>query len=322
MADKYLLRVTAGPSYDPATHKTVAVNTANSVEFTSPQCTASIRVRVQDYRGLPHSSPKTNPYFTHPSHKSSKYSISFSLKPHKTVPAAELVFGNDFDYPVRDRLPPGFNTALKIVKWGIDPGLEGDAYAEKPYLYGRALGSLNLLWVGGKEGEDEASTEGGPGKNDDAGVIQEGGSGAGLAWRQEHGVPTNAEERKKWALKHDAEQAWTWEKDRLYKGDFFNGFLDFNDFSLKLPGFSLGLLGYLGGGDSLRYVLREKSSGDVWFVVVFKLVEREKAEEEEEEQRRVEEKGKVDGGKDVSGSKKSEVEKPEETFETSADDLD
>jgi Protein of unknown function (DUF1769) len=31
----------------------------------------------------------------------------------------DLVFGNDFDHPIRDRLPPGFGTAFKIVKWGM-----------------------------------------------------------------------------------------------------------------------------------------------------------------------------------------------------------
>lgn len=51
MADKYLLRVTAGPTYDPATHTLVAVNTSSPTRISTSLCTASIRVRVQNYRG-------------------------------------------------------------------------------------------------------------------------------------------------------------------------------------------------------------------------------------------------------------------------------
>ena len=51
MADKYLLCVAAGPSYDPATHTAVAVNTPNPIEISSPLCTTSLCVRVRNYRG-------------------------------------------------------------------------------------------------------------------------------------------------------------------------------------------------------------------------------------------------------------------------------
>lgn len=51
MADKYLLRVTAGPSYDPSTHQIVNVNTPHPTNISSPLCKASISVRIQNYRG-------------------------------------------------------------------------------------------------------------------------------------------------------------------------------------------------------------------------------------------------------------------------------
>ena len=53
------------------------------------------------------------------------------------------------------------------------------------------------------------------------------------------------------------------------------------DFSLKLPGFSLSVLGYLGGEDSLRYVLKSKYTNDVYFVVVFTLLHKEDVDEED-----------------------------------------
>lgn len=105
------------------------------------------------------------------------------------------------------------------MKWAVDPGLDGDAYAEKPYLYGNALSSVNVLRVGGKEGE--VMVDGVIG-------IEEGGEGGGEEVRKELGVPATAGERKKWFLKGEEKERWVWEGGRVYWGDFFNGFLDFN----------------------------------------------------------------------------------------------
>lgn len=51
MADKYLLHVTAGPSYDPSTHQEVAVNGPNATQIKNSSCTANVKVRIQNYRG-------------------------------------------------------------------------------------------------------------------------------------------------------------------------------------------------------------------------------------------------------------------------------
>lgn len=51
MADKYLLRVTAGPSYDTSTHALVSVNTPHPTKISSTLGSASISVRIQNYRG-------------------------------------------------------------------------------------------------------------------------------------------------------------------------------------------------------------------------------------------------------------------------------
>ncbi|KAI9848767.1 MAG: hypothetical protein M1830_007272, partial [Pleopsidium flavum] len=145
MAENYLLRVTAGPSYDAPTHQFVPVNGPTSIHINNENVAANINVRIQNYRGLPNGSPSTSPYFSNEAHKHDQYSIAFSFLPKKSISGNALVFGNDFDHPIRDRLPPGFNTALKIVKWAIDPGLDGDVYADRPHLYGPALSSLNVV---------------------------------------------------------------------------------------------------------------------------------------------------------------------------------
>lgn len=316
MADKYLLHVTAGSDYDTSKHQTVLVNSPQATHISSEQCTIELSVRIQNYRGLPEDSPPTSPYFSTPTHKKDQYSIEFRLTPHKDISADNLLFGNDFDRPVRDRLPPGFGTAFSIVKRFIDPGLEGDFYSDRPHLYGCALSSFNVVWVGSRtEGEDvkdeedlkDEDTTGATNATEGevAGVkaLEEGGDAAGLAWRKEHEVPTDMAARKKWALTPAHQQRWMWEKGREYRVDFFNPYLDFNDFSLKLPGFSISVLGFMGGDDYLRYVLRNKETGDVLFVVMFALVKREDYEKELAEKEKDKKKtGNLDGGGQEQGS--------------------
>lgn len=170
MADKYILRVTAGPSYDLADHTEVPVNSPTPVKISTEHMDVELNVRIQNYRGLPRNSPATSPYFDQEPHSTNKdqYSIAFQFTPKAPAPAkapqhpkdaspddlepegisgSDLQFGNDFDHPIRDRLPPGFSYAMKIVKWWIDPGLDGDPYADSPYLFGPALSSFNHIHV-------------------------------------------------------------------------------------------------------------------------------------------------------------------------------
>lgn len=202
--------------------------------------------------GLPRGSPKTSPYFSSSPHEHDQYSIAFTLVPHKSVSASDLVFGNDFDRPIRDKLPPGFSIAFGIVKRVIDPGLDGDAYADKPYLYGPLLSSINLLSVGGKLGEKSGDSYQIPPDVHEDGIKEGSENEEGRKARQESTLPDDASKRKTWALNQENRSKFTWEEGRIYRGDFFNPYIDFNDFSLKLPGFSLSVVKYLDGSDSLR----------------------------------------------------------------------
>ncbi|AEO68175.1 uncharacterized protein THITE_51646 [Thermothielavioides terrestris NRRL 8126] len=297
MAEKYLIRVTAGPGYDVASHVEVPVNSPAVVRVASALVDAELNVRVQNYRGLPRGAPPSSPYFAMEPHAGNgdQYSVAvrFRLRAPPEgeqgqndvdddesegegaqqpagVSGTDLQFGNDFDHPIRDRLPPGFGTAMNIVKWWIDPGLEGDPYADMPYLYGPALSSFNTVHVG--EGEhDEAK----------GGLwFDEGGDEAGMAWRRALGVPDDARARMKWALKVENKERWVWEYGRTYGLDFFNPYIDFNEFALRLPGFNLPIMRYWDGqglrhhrkrSHQLRYVLRNRSTGQVYLVVLFTL---------------------------------------------------
>lgn len=281
-ADRYLLRITAGPSYDPSTHVTVPVNKPETVKFTSSRADVELNVRIKGYRGLPPDCPSTSGYFYRGTHveDGDQYSICFRFTPRRPVSedlgaydsegvdgevhsesgseievdneagirGGDLQFGNDFDKPIRDYLPPGFNTALNIVKWWIDPGLDGDAYSDTPHLFGPALSSFNTVHCG-------------PGTYDPSAglVFSEGGDGEGSRMREEAGIPKEPKERVKWALSKGNKEKWLWEYGRTYGFDFFNPYIDFERFKVQLPGFKMGVLRYW-DGQSLRCVLRTPST--------------------------------------------------------------
>ena len=265
MADKYIIRVTAGSTYDLKEHVEVPVNSSEPVKVSNAFVDVELNVRVQDYGGLPRNSPKSSPYFDEEPHayNQDKYSLAFKFTAKKPKPspskgnedgqgeeeeevveeetigisAADLQFGNDFDHPIRDRLPPGFGTAMNIVRWWIDPGLEGDAYADMPYLYGPALSSFNAVHVGHGVHDPERG-----------GLwVEEGGDDEGREARQETGAPDDAKARMKWALKPDSKARWVWKYDQPYAVDFYNPYIDFSDFSLRLPGFSVPIMKYWDG---------------------------------------------------------------------------
>lgn len=119
------------------------------------------------------------------------------------------------------------------MKWVVDPGLDGDVYADRPYLYGPAASSVNKLHVGGKAGDgrvkagDENGKEG-IGHHEAGLVFEEGGSEEGLEIRNEKGVPETEAARKKHFLVEEKRKEWEWEEGRVYGVDFYNPYLDFN----------------------------------------------------------------------------------------------
>lgn len=265
-AKKYVLRVAAGPSYDASTHHPVYVNTDEPCVFENEFVRVKVKVRIRGYHGLPKGSKEHSSYFDDPMHAKDQYSIAFSFVPKQDLPSKDTVWGNDFDHPVRDRLPPGFNTAFKIVKEFIDPGLSCDAYADQPWLYGPSLSCWFALRVGDEVGGTEADF---PAPD----VVREGADGSGERVRQALKLPDSSEKRRKFFLDARNREPFVFEKGRCYQGDFFNPYLDFGKFALKLPGFSLGVIKYINDKTHhLRYVFKDRGTGQVYFCVVFTLL--------------------------------------------------
>lgn len=176
--------------------------------------------------GFPDPSPPTHPYFSHPLHRNDQYSISFSLVPKHPVSGDDLIFGNDFERPIRNRLPPGFNTALRLVKWTIDPALDGDAYADKPYMYSPALETWNQFQIGGRIGKGDEAL----GVHDR--VIEEGadgeGEGGGVEVRRRYRIPETVDGRRKFFLDEGNRKRFVFEAGRVYLADFGNPYIVFN----------------------------------------------------------------------------------------------
>ena len=313
----YRLVVSAGTDYDAATHVPVRVNGNEPLHLSGPGGDVWLNVRIKHFRG---DGPRTSAYFDTPLHKANDdtYGIGLWFVPAEdhAVSGPDLQWGNDFDEPIRSHLPPGFGTALRIVKWWIDPGIDGDPYADKPYLYGPAVSSFNRVHVA----MDDRKKKNPP--TADFGLwFDEGGDDAGRAWRHEIGCPGDAGEdgkaRMKWALEAGSAAKWAWRHGAGYGMDFYNGYLDFDALALRLPGFQMPLLRFWDGQQDLRYVLRNRATGQVYLAIVFKLVVGREGADELNEADGAEERDQTDTGGETE-TDKAETAGPD----VSADDVD
>lgn len=138
------------------------------------------------------------------------------------------------------------------MKWWIDPGLDGDVYSDEPYLYGALLSSINVLRIGSKPPSAPSASED---KEGEAVVYEEGAEGDGEDLRKGLGIPSTIAQRQKHFLNEAHRKDFTFEAGREYKCDFFNPYVDFNEFALKI-GYGLPSISIIGhwDGQPLRYV--------------------------------------------------------------------
>lgn len=104
------------------------------------------------------------------------------------------------------------------MKWAIDPSLDGDAYADKPYLYSPALATWNQFRIGDKNKKQDTLME----KDQ---VVEEGADGQGAEQRSELQIPDTAYERQKYFQKKDHRVSFEFESGRTYLADFGNPYL-------------------------------------------------------------------------------------------------
>lgn len=159
--------------------------------------------------------------------------------------------------------------------------MQGDLYAEQPWIYGSVLSSMNVIHVKGPGtpapseigtaeevvvGETEVDSEA---SEDGDTVMVEDTSAIVSAALQ---IPQTAAGRKKFFLDDAKKREVSFRKGYTYGFDFFGPWLDFNSFQVKLPGFTVNLLRYW-DGQPIRYVLKNSRTNDMYAVIVLDFVE-------------------------------------------------
>jgi Protein of unknown function (DUF1769) len=142
--------------------------------------------------------------------------------------------------------------------------------------------------------------------------LEEGADGSGISVRSEHNIPDDNQKRRKHFLKEANREKFVFEQGRLYQGDFYNPYIDFQKFKLRLPGFSISVVRYINDKThNLRYVFKNVKTGDVYFVVVITLLHgddvdralREEDDRENEEANRLEKSSVIVDGEEFVDAK-------------------
>ncbi|CAG8565241.1 11016_t:CDS:2 [Paraglomus occultum] len=259
------LRIRVGPSYDPSTLTTILPNNDdNPFLLTSEHFIGHICIRIRDYNGvvLPGQQVRrTSPWFDG---NNEQYSIQVHgrFKGDKWT-GDDIVFGNDFDQPIR--LPPGSWIGLKILQF-IDPGLEADVYSPKPWAYSPFLVTMNAIRL---TIDNSPSFPPWPSPN---------GEHIAESISLLDQLPSFPSARRRYFSNKENRERLKITEDQVWDLDFFNAYIDFDKFAVKLPGFEIGVMKYW-DGQPLRYVCKSRDASAIFFVVVFELIEEDETSE-------------------------------------------
>jgi hypothetical protein len=250
---RHTLTISVSNSYD-STPQIVPVNTERPINLSSNSSDIQLCVRIRGFLGSSKHQEqlKSSSYFQFQDHRN--ISIQLSLTPKQTFTGDKLLFGNDFGTSIREFLPYGTNTGLRLFKRYVDPSVDGDLYADEPYLYGKALSSFNVI-------------------NDNLGTLEETGCQAITenlqnteAPRYKLLIPTESGNRQVFFQSKENLEKFEFQKGHTYQLDFFSGLISLEDsnFQIKLPGFQINLTPYLNDKfNSVRYVLKLGSDAGV-----------------------------------------------------------
>ncbi|KAK6003789.1 hypothetical protein QM012_009560 [Aureobasidium pullulans] len=264
-SEKYFIQVHAATSYDDSKAKQVIIN-GSPTELNK---NAKVAVRIKEYQGLPLDSPASSPYFQDQAHSHDTYSIAVSWIPDEDIDANDLVWGIELINPIRDRIPGRFiTTAFNVVKGFVDSSLKCDPDADQPWLNGPVLCSSAITFSIGSKGNCELPA-----------ILAEGGLSDDSAIRKSHNIPTSDSQRRKHFLDEQNRKGFVFEKGRCYAFDFHNGYIDWKNYALKLPGFSFGVLKYINDRThTTRFVLKSRKTGKVCVATTFRLLYGEELE--------------------------------------------
>ncbi|GAA5881249.1 hypothetical protein JCM3774_002863 [Rhodotorula dairenensis] len=255
----------AGPSLDALSP--VDVN-RTPIHIDGPHFRGDVSVRLKDYRG-PRS--EEGKYARQPEQPfmadGDTWSISFQGTWKQQVTADEVLFGNVWQKPIKSYLPYGTSAALRFMKY-VDPSMDCDLYADKPWALSPLFATLQYLSAVAVESADPAT----PGTDpefvpdsfpEDVSALVPAADADSLrdqpaARRSYFSKPTNR-------------TATTFGPGDRIRGDFSHGFLNFDSLSVALPGgLSFSLAKYW-NGEPVVFSCQKRGTGEPFFVVSFTL---------------------------------------------------
>ncbi|KIR26386.1 hypothetical protein I309_04725 [Cryptococcus deuterogattii LA55] len=275
MGPKLRVLVSSSSAYPPTAP--ITVNSSTPTPISTPGFEGNVWVFVKDYAG-DHKEGDGKEYFEEDGRGGMTYGIVVKGNFLEDLTADEVVFGNTFERSIKDSLPWGTSVATKFIF--IDPTLELDIYADKPWALSPALATMNYLSLedGSKVGRDlvvkENSLEFIKSKSND--------NGTAVPAPKEGNEKIEISARRKWLANKENRKKIKLGKDVAVGMEFANGLLDFNTLSATLPppfSVQFPLIKYW-DGQPVTYVCQRKApkgqspvGQDVFWSVAFEIVD-------------------------------------------------
>ncbi|PRP85880.1 glucan endo-1,3-alpha-glucosidase Agn1 [Planoprotostelium fungivorum] len=260
--NKMRLLVKAGPNEEQLSVLTVNHEGLDQFEIKSEHFEGRVALRIVGFKGVAHNGERpieTSPYFDN---NPALNSIQIQGRFKGTYKADEIVWGNQFEKPLN--LPWGSSMAIKIAQKTIDPTLEVDTSAARPWAFSPFIVSMNKINVKiiGESSPLPAwpNPDGKPITEDTDALIE--------------GLHFTDAERKSFFTQLEHRKDLTISPDQVWNMDFYNPYIDFQGFTVTLPaiGFKVDVMKYY-NNQALKYVLKTRDNSTVFFVITMELVE-------------------------------------------------
>lgn len=278
-----------GSAYPPT--QLLPVNSPNPTPLKTPHFEGEVSVWVKDYTG-DEKKGEGHEYFDSEGRSGMTYAIVVRGRFLDEIDADELVFGNLFQKPIRDQLPWGTSIAIKAMQF-LDPSIQLDVYADKPWALSPTLATFNYLSLS-KDKPEYAPTVT---EKSLARLHEMCDTDDDVETPPPSPASSPADERtarKKWLNTAANRERVTVGKDTWVGMEFCNGYLDFNTLSARLPppfNLTFPLLQYW-DGQPVTYVCKrrantdgegdekeEQDQGTVYFAVAFEIVDEQAIED-------------------------------------------
>jgi len=266
----YILQVKAGSDLNNL--QVVKVNQEGApLTIDSPYFTGRICIRILGFDGVTpaNEAPISNSAYFNGTQR--LFSIQIQGRFKNPTTADDLMWGIDFDQKLS--VPRMADIALKFVQHTIDPSLECDLHAEKPWSRSPLIATMNTVSIMKLSGNTAVKAESPaplpPWPSPNGEHVEE-NTAAGIP--QNHHMETG--ERRKFLKDAAHRQSVAVTPDQVYDFDFFNPFLDFENFQIKFPAvhFSMNIMKYY-NGEPLRYACKSRDHKTTFFVTQFELVD-------------------------------------------------